>query len=101
MPQTNIASALSVNRTTICFLYDCMVNIPVKLVERPCKFIIAINSAIINLRGVSTSLTSRTTIYQRRQMFEINTEQAYAFSDIPDQDLDGVLKVTGKFWCKL
>ena len=34
-------------------------------------------------------------------MFQITTEQAYAFSDIPDQDLDGMLKVTGKFWCQL
>ena len=39
----------------------------------------------------STLGVNRTTIYRRRQRFGMNTDQAYAFSDIPDCDLDAML----------
>lgn len=39
----------------------------------------------------STLGVNRATIYRRRQIFGINTDQAYAFSDISDNDLDALL----------
>ena len=43
--------------------------------------------------SIASSLgVSRTTIYRRWQMFGMNTDQAhYAFSNIPDCDLDAML----------
>lgn len=34
---------------------------------------------------------NRTTIYRRRKLFGMNTDEAYRFSDIPDADLDTIL----------